>query len=94
MNGVKERLGDLSWLGISDRAWVEVDTPDPVTDYKGIVDSQIEKILLDTAPMVAVDNVSMTKAKRQEWVDYRKKVQAIPLQVGYPTEVFWPSKPE
>ena len=71
--GVKDRLGDLSWLGITDQAWVEVDVPDPVVDQKAVVDAQIAQMLVDSLPMVAVDNTSISKGKRQEWdVDRRK----------------------
>jgi hypothetical protein len=49
---------------------------------------------METSPMVAMDNISMTKAKRQEWMDNRKKLQEIPLNPDYPNEVFWPTRPE
>lgn len=94
MEGVKDRLGDLSWLGITDQAWVEVEIADPVIDHKKLVDDEIAYFLKETLPKVAIDNVNMTKAQRQAWVDYRKKIQEIPLQVGYPKEVFWPAQPE
>lgn len=94
MEGVKDRLGDLSWLGITDQAWVEVDVPEPSVDIKAIVDEHIRVLLEGTLPMVAPDNTSLTKVQWQAWIDYRKKLQEIPLQVGYPQEVFWPTRPE
>ena len=92
MDGVKDRLGDLSWLGITDRCWVEVEVPDPIIDYKSIVDSQIEKLLQESLPMVETTN--MTKSKRAEWLEYRKIINEIPHQLGYPKDVYWPPKPE
>jgi hypothetical protein len=75
--------------------WFEVDVPDPAgRSFKKVVDDQIAHFLMETAPMVAMDNISMTKAKRQEWMDYRKKLQEIPLNPDYPNEVFWPTRPE
>lgn len=96
LSGVKDRLGDLSWLGIDDKAWVEVDVPDPVVviDHKANVDSQVAHLLNESLSMVAVDNTTITKSQRQAWVEYRKKLQEITLQVGYPENVYWPTRPE
>lgn len=94
MEGVKDRLGDLSWLGITDQAWVEVDVPEPSIDIKAIVDQHVAQLLEGTLSIVAPDNTSLTKAQWQAWMEYRKKLQEISLQVGYPQEVFWPARPE
>jgi hypothetical protein len=94
LRGSIDRLGDLSWAGHSDMGWFEIDIPEPAVDQKALVDGQIAQYLLDTAPMVAMDNTSMTKAERQAWMLYRKKLQEIPLNPDYPNEVFWPTRPE
>jgi hypothetical protein len=94
LKGSIDRLNDLAWAGHPDMGWFEVDVPDPVVDQKKFIDDQIAHFLMETAPMVAMDNISMTKAKRQEWMDYRKKLQEIPLNPDYPNEVFWPTRPE
>jgi hypothetical protein len=94
LKGSIDRLNDLTWAGHPDMGWFEVDVPDPVVDIQKVVDDQIAHFLMETAPMVAMDNISMTKAKRQEWMDYRKKLQEIPLNPDYPNEVFWPTRPE
>ena len=94
LKGSIDRLNDLAWAGHPDMGWFEVDVLDPVVDIQKIVDDQIAHFLVETAPMVAMDNISMTKAKRQEWMDYRKKLQEIPLNPDYPNEVFWPTRPE
>jgi hypothetical protein len=94
LKGSIDRLNDLAWAGHPDMGWFEVDVPDPVVDIQKVVDDQIAHFLMETAPMVAMDNISMTKAKRQEWMDYRKKLQEIPLNPDYPNEVFWPTRPE
>lgn len=94
MEGVKDRLGDLSWLGITDQSWVEVDVPDPALDMKKLVDDQVDHFLKQSLEMVSPDNQSITKAKWQEWMKYRKSLQEIYLQPNYPQEVFWPVKPE
>jgi hypothetical protein len=94
LKGSIDRLNDLAWAGHPDMGWFEVDMPEPVVDQKKFIDDQIAHFLMQTAPMVAMDNISMTKAKRQEWMDYRKKLQEIPLNPDYPNEVFWPTRPE
>lgn len=94
MSGVKDRLGDLSWLGIYDKAWFEVDIPDPTPDVKAIVDAQVKYLLEETKSKVSLDNQNITKAQWQAWINYRKKIEEIYLQPGYPREVFWPSQPE
>lgn len=94
MEGVKDRLSDLSWIGINDRAWIEVEVPDPVFDVKSFVDEQIAHMLKESAPFVATDNTNMTKEQRFAWIEYRRKLQEIYLQPDYPNSVYWPSKPE
>jgi hypothetical protein len=94
LKGSIDRLNDLAWAGHPDMGWFEVDVLDLAVDIQKVVDDQIAHFLMETAPMVAMDNISMTKAKRQEWMDYRKKLQEIPLNPDYPNEVFWPTRPE
>jgi hypothetical protein len=89
--GSIDRLGDLTWAGHPDIGWFEL--PAPPVDHKKLVDDQVTQFLLDTAPMVAMDNITMTKAERQAWMEYRRKLQEISLQPNYPDEVFWPSRP-
>lgn len=89
-----DRLGDLTWAGHPDMGWFEVDMPEPVVDQKKFIDDQIAHLLTTSLPMVAMDNTSMTKAERQEWMEYRKQLQEIPLNPDYPNEVRWPTRPE
>lgn len=96
MEGVKDRLGDLSWVGIMDRAWIEVDVPDPVVtfDHKAFIDEQIAHMLKESASFVAADNTNMTKEQRFAWIEYRRLLNEIHLQADYPQNIFWPPKPE
>ena len=94
LKGSIDRLNDLAWAGHPDMGWFEVDVLDPVVDIQKVVDDQIAHFLMETAPMVAMDNISMTKAERQAWMDYRQQLQEIPLNPDYPNEVFWPTRPE
>ena len=94
LKGSIDRLNDLTWAGHPDMGWFEVDMPEPVVDQKKFIDDQIAHFLMETAPMVAMDNISVTKGERQAWMEYRKKLQEIPLNPDYPNEVFWPTRPE
>ena len=92
MEGVKDRLGDLSWLGIADRAWIEVDAPDLQNDPKAFIDDQIAHYIKESESMLTRED--MTKGERTAWIDYKLALQEIPLQLGYPNEVRWPTRPE
>jgi hypothetical protein len=94
LKGSIDRLGDLTWAGHPDMGWFEVDMPEPVIDRKKFIDDQIAHFLTTSLPMVAMDNISMTKAERRAWMDYRQQLQEIPLNPDYPNEVRWPTRPE
>ena len=95
MGGVKDRLGDLSWLGdaYADQGWVEVADPSEQPPSAQEINATIEQILRNTAWAVASDNVSMTRSQRADWLAFRQALRDIPLQVGFPTNVVWPSEP-
>ena len=89
-----DRLGDLTWAGHPDMGWIEIDVPDPVVDIQKVVDDQIAHFLATSLPMVAMDNTIMTKAELHSWMDFRQKLQEIPINPYYPNEVRWPTRPE
>lgn len=93
MHGIINKLEDLSWLGITDRVWVEVEVPDPPSAILKDAQDRIA-VLNEEANQAIMSNTSLTKAQWQAWVEYQKKLQNIPLQPGYPKEVLWPTKPE
>lgn len=95
MGGIKDRLGDLSWLGdaYADQGWVEVGEEAPVPMTAADVNETIAYLLKDTAWAVAEDDLTITKGQRADWIAYRQALRNIPLQVGFPTEITWPTKP-
>lgn len=93
MHGIKDRLGDLSWLGIFDKAWVEVEVPDPPESVIADVTDRM-LLLIEEVNQKIMNDKSLTKAQWQAWVEYQKQIQNIPLQPKYPKEVLWPTKPE
>lgn len=57
------------------------------------VAAQIAQRISESDPMVAADNAIMTKGKRIEWLEYRKQVNEVVLQAGYPDTIMWPTPP-
>ena len=65
MAGIKDRLGDLSWLGdaYTDQGWVEVGEPSKITMSVEVANATIEQMLKNTAWAVASDNTSSTRGQ-------------------------------
>ena len=95
MGGIKDRLGDLSWLGddYANQGWFEVGEETPAVPTVEEVNATIEQMLRNTAWAVAVDNTDMTKEQRAQWIDFREALRNIPTQVGFPANVVWPTEP-
>lgn len=98
LHGIKEKLGDLSWLGeqYADQGWFIVgDAPD------GPKESSIAELLWERAKKdlkesdwAVLSDVPMTVGKRQEWIEYRQALREIRLQSGFPNDVVWPKIPD
>ena len=97
MEGFKDKLGDLSWIGKPDMGWFEVGPAPEIDDEnlskKEYVDSQISALLKSSLDKVASDNLEITKGERADWMEYRRLVKEIPLQPGYPETINWPKRP-
>ena len=95
MSGIKDRLGDLSWLGdaYADQGWVVVgeETQTPLTAEEA--NATIAQRLKDTAWAVAEDDLTITKGQRADWMAFRQALRNIPLQPGFPTTIVWPAEP-
>ena len=97
MSGFLDKIGDLSWRGLEDQGWFEVDVPDTeisTAANKKIVDSQIEHFLKESLLYVAIDNTAITRGERADWMEYRRLLNEIPNQAGYPNEIYWPKRPD
>ena len=95
MGGIKDRLGELSWLGdaYADQGWVEVGEETTIPMTADEVNTTIEQILKNTAWAVASDNLTMTKGQRADWLEFRQALRDIPLQTNFPTDIVWPAEP-
>lgn len=95
MEGVKDRLGDLSWLGdaYADQGWFEGGEEAQQAATADEVKATIEQILKNTAWAVAEDDRTITKGQRSDWMAFRQDLRNIPLQSGFPTNIVWPTEP-
>jgi len=95
LHGVKDRLGDLSWVGPEyiDQGWVEVgeETTIPLTEDQAR--NTISERLKQSAWAVAIDNTEITKEDLGIWLTYRQALRDIPRQSGYPDIINWPEEP-
>lgn len=96
MDGIKDRLGDLSWLGdaYADQGWVEVgeEAVAPLTADEA--NATIAQLLKDSAWAVATDDTTISKGQRANWLAFRQALREIPLQADFPANIVWPNQPE
>lgn len=95
LGGIKDRLGDLSWLGdaYADQGWLEVGEEVSTPMSADEVNATIAQRLKDSAWAVAEDDLTITKGQRADWMAFRQALRDIPLQAGFPTDIVWPTEP-
>lgn len=97
MAGIADKLGDLSWLGkeFKDKGWFVVDDrPLPtITSTPEDIARETAKRLLAESDWTMLPDVPMTKGEKQLWIEYRRKLREIHLDVGYPNNIVWPNPP-
>jgi hypothetical protein len=95
MSGIKDRLGDLSWLGdaYADQGWFEVGEAASLPLTAEEAHATIAQILKNTAWAVASDDTTITKGQRADWMAFRQALRDIPLQSGFPANIVWPTEP-
>jgi hypothetical protein len=96
MSGIKEKLGDLSWLGESfkDMGWLE--TPETEEAKKQKLIAYINKEIsrkLEESNWTMLEDSGLTAEQKFSWKKYRKALREIKFQPNYPINFFWPSKP-
>lgn len=99
--GIKDKLGDLSWLGDPEYrgvGWVDTGVPAPAVLTTS--DSTPEEVVKNTAKALLAESdwammpdVPMASSKKQEWEAYRRALREIKLQPGFPIDIKWPVKP-
>ena len=96
MENIQENLGDLSWLGenFADQGWLQVEGEGLETSSEAELVWEKAKQLLRGSDWAVLPDVIMFKELKDEWIEYRKVLREIQTQSGFPTNVFWPKKPE
>jgi hypothetical protein len=100
MQGVVEKIGDLSWTGdpeLQDKGWFVVGDAPEVVKLETTTKSELEwdraKQLLKESDWSMLSDVAMTKEEKIKWMEYRKSLREIKLQPGFPNEIIWPVRP-
>lgn len=96
MEKFKDRLGDLSWVGLNDEGWFVVGEGEGPASQTTTADREWEraKQLLRESDWAMLPDVPMTNLEKQKWVEYRKALREIRLQPGFPDNIVWPTVPE
>lgn len=97
MEGFKDKLGDLSWVGLNDQGWFIVGEEEgslPQTTPKKVLEWERAKQLLRDSDWSMMPDVLMTNAEKQAWELYRKNLREITLQSGFPDNIIWPTIPQ
>lgn len=101
--GVKEKLGNLSWLGdpdLADKGWFETSIPDTGTTDSDAGLTKAEQVWNTAKKQLAASDwsmlpdVPMTAGDKTLWIEYRRALREIRSQDGFPDSVNWPAKPE
>lgn len=98
LKGFKDKLADLSWVGMDDKGWVEI-SPDPepvVVEPESTADAvrNERNNLLSQSDWTMMSDVAMTAATKDSWTEYRRLLRDITLQASFPDDITWPNKPE
>ena len=98
MEGMRDRIGDLSWLGeaYKDTGWVEVEgvvavmaeaTPEWIAWNEA-------KTMLANSDWSMLSDISMTVSEKQSWIEYRRELRNLRDQSGFPHDILWPNEPK
>ena len=92
LEGIKDKLNDLSWLGddFKDQGWFETEV---IVDNSALEWNRAKVILQDT-DWTMLKDAPITNEKQQQFKDYRKKIRDIKSSEGFPDNIIWPSCPE
>jgi hypothetical protein len=95
LSGFIDQIGNLSWLGeaYNDMGWVEVgEGPSgPISSSAADLAWDRAKKLLEASDWSVLPDVPMSAGDREAWMEYRRALREIRLQVGFPDNIEWPS---
>ncbi len=95
MEGYKEQLGDLSWLGIEDQGWFEVGpAPEGVFTSKELDVLNEVKARLVNSDWAVLPDVPISGEEKIQWMEYRRLLREVKRQPRFPEEIIWPEPPK
>ena len=99
MEGISDRLNDLTWLGTEyhDLGWFEVGyqtSGSAATATSSELAWNQAKTLLRDSDWAVLSDVPMSSGARVDWIEYRRALREIRLQPGFPDNIIWPKIPE
>ena len=98
MSGIKEKLGDLSWLGTGydDMGWEEVGgiAPEDLQSSPAEKAWEQAKALLEDSDWTMLSDVPLTVGDKIDWTAYRQSLRNIRGQDNFPKNIVWPTKPK
>lgn len=101
MQGVVEKIGDLSWTEdptLQDKGWFMVgEGPDelsPQQSTKAELEWDKAKKMLIESDWSVLPDVPMTSGQKILWIEYRRALREIKLQAEFPDNINWPKRPE
>ena len=98
LQGVIDKIGDLSWLGeaYEGQGWVVVGDapPAPATSTEAELAWERAKQLLRESDWSMLSDVPMTVGQKSGWIAYRKALREVRLQASFPDNIQWPKAPE
>lgn len=96
LEGIKDRLSDLAWLGndFKDQGWFETETVTQTVVDNYALEWNKAKVILQDTDWTMLKDAPITNEKQQEFKEYRKKIRNIKSSKGFPDNITWPSCPE
>jgi len=96
MSGFLDKIGDLSFVGVEDQGWFQVEGDAPAAPLQSTPAELAwnqAKLLLAESDWSMLPDVPLLNGDKQLWQAYRKALREIRLQSGFPNNIVWPVKP-
>jgi hypothetical protein len=94
LSGVKDKLGDLAWVGLPDQGWFETTQASSDENHSAADIEWANAVsLLRSSDWAVLPDVPMTSNKKALWLEYRKVLREIKSQSGFPSDIQWPTSP-
>ena len=96
MSGFIDQIGNLSFVGIEDQGWFQVEGDAPAAPAQSTPAELAwnrAKLLLAESDWSMLQDVPLTKGDKVLWQAYRKALREIRLQAGFPDNINWPIRP-